>query len=352
MSKRVTVLTSLWVLATACSSPPSPPPPTKSTPKVAQQDPAPLEDAPARSVDPAVEAAPSEATTDWPIAAPDLSRVPASKDVVAVEEAGAEPRTPLRFAPKPDASHTVSLDMTMQVAMTLGNKAIEPSVLPAVSVKMDVTPGAAQAGATPYAFGVTSASREALEGASDRLKKAMDTAVDGMKDSKGSLTIDARGQQVSADYGLPDVPTPGLRPSLAGFQQSFSQLFVVFPEEPVGVGARWSSTSHFELSGIPIEQRSTYTLESREGDVLSLSVKFEQSATGDADAPAGVGLEDTQFGGVGSGTLTVRLDSPFPTKAQATSRSRVSSSVTMGGQPQPVEMDLLSTLAIASGGSK
>ena len=236
--------------------------------------------------------------------------------------------------------------MTMQVAMTLGNNAIDATVLPTVSVEMAVTPGAPDDGATRWAFEVVRASREPLESASERLEKAMDTAVEGMKTSRGHLSIDAQGRRGATDYGLPEIPTPGLRPSLSGFQQSFSQLFVVFPAEPVGVGAKWSSTSHFDLSGIPIEQTATYTLEGRDGDVLSLAVRFEQSATGDAASPSGVPLEDTQFGGRGSGTLKVRLDSPFPVQGQARSRSRIRSSVTMGGQPQPVEMDLLSTLAI------
>lgn len=287
---------------------------------------------------------------DWPIAKPELRRAPAVPDAVTLEEAGAEPKAALRFTPGGKSSRSVALTMTMQVAMTLGDKPIDPSTLPTVSVSMDVTPGAEAKGATPYAFAVKSASREDLDGASERLKKAMDTAIEGMKDGTGSLTIDAQGRQVSADYGLPEVSTPGLRPSLAGFQQSFSQLFVVFPDEPVGVGARWESTAHYEHSGIPIEQRSTYTLEQRDGDTLTLAVEFEQSATGETESPAGVALEDTRFGGRGTGTLTVRLDSPFPVAAEAKSRSRVSSSVTLGGQAQPVEMDLLSTLSIATDG--
>ena len=336
----------IGALALGCSSPPSPPPPAKAKPKAATAEPAGVaKPAAPDDTPPAVEPASDDA---WPIAKPELRRAPAVPDAVTVEEAGAEPRAALRFAPKPKATRSVGLKMTMEVAMTLGDKPIDPSVLPTVSVSMDVTPGAEADGATPYAFAVTSASREDLDGASERLKKAVDTAVEGMKDSSGRLTIDAQGRQVSADYGLPEVSTPGLRPSLAGFQQSFSQLFVVFPDEAVGVGARWASTAHFEHSGIPIEQRSTYTLEKRDGDTLTLAVEFEQSATGDTESPAGVALEDTRFGGRGSGTLTVRLDSPFPVVAEAKSRSRVSSSVTMGGQAQPVEMDLLSTLSIAS----
>jgi len=340
MATRAMVL--ICVLAAACSSPPSPPPPAQQSKPAAAEPTAPAEPE-------AVETPESTpAGVAWPIDEPALARVAKGPDAVTLESPGAEPREVLRFAPKADVTRTVTLDMTMQVAMTLGNNAIDPSVLPTVAVEMKVTPGAEKDGATPWAFEVVSASREPLESASERLKKAMDTAVEGMKASKGSLSIDAQGRRGAADYGLPEVSTPGLRPSLSGFQQSFSQLFVVFPTEPVGVGAKWSSTSHFELSGIPIEQTATYTLEGREGDVVSLAVRFEQSATGEAESPSGVALEDTQFGGRGSGTLEVRLDSPFPIRAEAQSRSRVRSSVTMGGQGQPVEMDLLSTLTIAT----
>lgn len=339
----------IGILALGCSSPPSPPPPAKAKPQAAAAE-------PAAGAEPAVaaETPPTEEPSggdDWPIPKPELRRGPAAPDAVTLEEAGAEPKAALRFTPKRKAARSVGLTMTMQVAMTLGDKPIDPSTLPTVSVSMDVTPGAEAEGATPYAFAVKSASRQELEGTSERLKKAMDTAIEGMKDSAGRLTIDAQGRQVAADYGLPEVSTPGLRPSLAGFQQSFSQLFVVFPDEPVGVGARWASTAHYEHSGIPIEQRSTYTLEKRDGDTLTLAVEFEQSATGETESPAGVALEDTRFGGRGTGTLTVRLDSPFPIAAEAKSRSRVSSSVTMGGQAQPVEMDLLSTLSISTDGS-
>ena len=342
MATRATVLISVLAAVAGCSSPPSPPPPAKARPAAAE---------PVQSAEPVVSAEPA-ATPEpaperaWPIEEPALSRVPEGPDVVTLETPGAEPRAALRFSPETGRARTVTLDMTMEVAMTLGNNAIDPSALPTVEVEMKVTPGAEEDGTTPWAFEVVRASREPLESASERLKKAMDTAVEGMKASKGSLSIDAQGRRGKADYGLPEVPTPGLRPSLSGFQQSFSQLFVVLPAEPVGVGATWSSTSHFELSGVPIEQTATYTLQGRDGDVLTLGVRFEQAATGEAESPAGVALEDTQFGGRGSGTLKVRLDSPFPVEAQAQSRSRISSSITMGGAPQPVEMDLLSTLAI------
>ena len=336
------------IVSVACSTPPQAPAP-KSKPRAESGT---VAEAKAEPVAPAeVEAPPAAESTagaDWPIPKPELSQAPAGEETVTLIEPGAEPHEALRFSPRAGQARTVALSMQMQVAMTLGDKPIDPSVLPAVNVEMQVKPGPAKEGVSPFAFEVLSASRESLDSASERLKKAMDTAVEGMKDSKGSFSFDAQGRRAAADYGLPEVPTPGLRPSLAGFQQSFSQLFVVFPEQAVGVGAKWSSTSHFELSGIPIEQRATYTLESRDADTVRLAVSFEQSATGEAAAPSGVALEDTRFGGRGSGSLSVRLDSPFPIEAQAQSRSRVQSSVTMGGQAQPVEMDLLSTLSIAA----
>lgn len=350
MAFRSRILAGIVVFA-GCSSPPAPPP-LKTAPKTALKTAPVVAETTPEAASVAVDLAAGEATNEgsehWPIPKPDVSQVPLVEDSVTLQTAGDEPRSALRFSPEPGASKTVELAMSMEVSMTVGNKTIDPSKLPVVTVQMMVTAAPDPSGATVYAYAVTSASREPMEGASERLKKAMDTAVEGMEDSRGSLTIDARGRRTAAEYKLPDVPTPNLRPSLAGFQQSFSQLFVVLPEDAVGVGGSWSSTSHFELSGIPIEQRATYTLESKKGDTLTLAVAFEQSATGPAEAPAGVALEDTQFGGRGSGTLTVKLDSPFPVDAKAQSRSRVQSSISMGGAAQPVEMDLLSSLAITA----
>lgn len=350
MAFRSRILAGIVVFA-GCSSPPAAPAAKttpKTTPVVAEAEPAPVTETPPATVDPAVGEAANGGTDSWPIPKPEVSEVPLVDDSVTLKTAGAEPHSTLRFSPEPGVSKTVELSMEMQVSMTVGNKTIDPSVLPVVTVQMNVTATPEKGGATSYAYAVTSASREPMDGASERLKKAMDTAVEGMKESSGSLSIDTRGRRTAAEYALPEVPTPNLRPSLAGFQQSFSQLFVALPEEPVGVGGTWSATTHFQLSGIPIEQRATYTLQSRKGDTLTLGVSFEQSATGPAEAPAGVALEDTQFGGRGSGTLTVTLDSPFPVDAKAQSRSRVLSSVSMGGSAQPVEMDLLSALAITA----
>ncbi len=331
------------VLLAGCSREPAPP--TKAAPVPAK---------PVAPTKPAAAQEPSVAVADptgWPIGKPALSQVAAGEDAVALVSAGAEPHAALRYAPEAGAVFPVELTMDLQVAMQLGVQAIDPSKLPTMRVAMNVTPGATEGGITTYDFTVTSSTREDLESASARLLKAMDTAVEGMKDATGTLSYDDRGRLTKADYGLPEVPTPKLRPSLAGFQQSFSQLFVVLPEEPVGVGATWTSTTHFELSGVPIAQTTTYTLTSRAGDELTIGVSFDQAATGDVAPPGGVALEGTRFGGRGTGSVTVGLSTPFPAQASAASRTRTESSVTMGGAAQPVEMDLLSTLTIARPGT-
>ncbi len=95
-------------------------------------------------------------------------------------------------------------------------------------------------------------------------------------------------------------------------------------------------------------QRTTYRLLKRDGDALKLELSFEQSATGDIAAPAGVALEGTAFAGQGTGSVTLGLDSAFPQAARAQSRTLTVSSVSLGGEGQAVEMDLLSTLSIAT----
>lgn len=313
--------------------------PAPPTPPVASSTPPTLEPAPSST--------PADDAHGWPIERPSPQRVAKTDDAVTLDDPGAQPHLPLRLAPVVGKTRALTLRMNLQVAMKLGPQDIAPATLPNLRVTMDMTPKDTSAeGVTTYAFAVTKSEREELEGASARLLAAMDKAVEGMRESKGTVKIDDRGRTVAVDYGLPELASPSLRPSLAGFQQSFSQLFPVLPQEPVGVGASWTATVHFDLSGVPVAQRSTYRLTAREGDRLELAVSFEQSATGDIDAPAGVALEGTRFGGKGEGTVSLGLDSPFPIAGSAQSRTLTESSVSMGGSPAAVEMDLLSTLSI------
>ncbi|MFD4432118.1 hypothetical protein [Nocardia sp. NPDC058497] len=112
----------------------------------------------------------------------------------------------------------------------------------------------------------------------------------------------------------------------AALEQAFYQAVyrsIAFPDEPVGVGAVW--TVHQEITGgVTLDQITTATLTSRDGDRLSIDLQVSQTPTDKVwmlpnDAGA---LDIDGYVMEGTGTITVDLGLPLP----------VSGAIEVGGQ--------------------
>lgn len=279
---------------------------------------------------------------------PQAVRVEGKPAAVTLVDAGAEPRRPLRLAPPVGAEQRVELRMQMQIGMTLAAKEIPPTPMPEVTVVL-ATSVERSGDAIRYAFRVAEARRSEGE-FSQRVSKAVDQALEAMRQTKGTFEIDARGTIREANIDSPELPTPGLRPSLTGFQQSFGQLYPALPDEPVGVGAKWNAISHFDLGGVPVQQEATYALLRREGDEIELSVSFSQAASGPIDAGDEIQMNVTSFGGRGEGKVTLHLAKVAPLKGSAQSRSLTVSTLEVADR-QRVTMDMALDLHIDGTGA-
>jgi hypothetical protein len=268
---------------------------------------------------------------------PPAVRVDKKAAAVTVMEAGAEPRQTLRLHPEVGTEQRVELRMKMKIGMTLGTQEIEPTPMPEVTVVLD-SEVQSTGDEIRYAFTVAEASRSAGE-FSERVTKAVDQAVAAMQQTKGTLEIDARGTIRNSKIDSPELPTPGLRPSLTGFQQAFGQLYPAFPDEPVGLGAKWKAISHFDLGGVPVQQEATYALLRRKGDEIELTVTFSQAASDAIDAPDAVQMNVTSFGGRGEGRVTLDLGNVAPLQGSAHSRSLTVSTLEVANR-QNVTMDM------------
>jgi hypothetical protein len=312
-----------------------------------EQKAAPAKVEPAKA-EPAPEPVPAPDTAAMPEGEPPPAvRVEPKSDAVTVVDAGAEPRQPLRLAPRVGDEQRVELRMQMTIGMTLGDRQVPATPMPEVTVVLAST--VKSTGDTiRYDFTVAEARRSEGE-FSDRVLRAVDQAVQAMQQTKGTFAIDARGIFRDAKIDSPELPTPGLRPSLTGFQQSFGQLYPSLPDEPIGVGAKWNAISHFDLGGVPIQQEAAYALLRREGDEIELSVSFTQAASSAIDAPGEIQMNVTSFGGRGDGTVTLHLAKVAPLKGSTHSRSLTVSTLEVADR-QNVTMDM--TLDLHIDGSK
>lgn len=280
---------------------------------------------------------------------PEPVKVQRQQAGVDLLEPGAEPRKALVLSVPAGAEQTLELSMASTVALEVGDQKVPPTPIPTMTVVFDTRVEKSDEkkarGTTAYTFETVEARRAQVEGASARMLSAVDKALQGLEQAKGRTVIAASGRTLSQDLALPAAGGVGPQPSIEGFRQSFSQLFVVLPEEPIGKGAKWKAISHFESSGVPIQQTATYELLEVSDTQIEVGVVFEQAATtelGQRELPGGT-IDLGSFAAVGEGTLVQRLDRVAPERGESHARTKVVSTLKLGGgqgQPLITSMDL------------
>ncbi|HET6416254.1 MAG TPA: hypothetical protein VFG22_08140, partial [Polyangiales bacterium] len=190
-----------------------------------------------------------------------------TKDPVVVLEYGVGPRTPLRYAIDEGSTTTTTLEISTSSMMTTtssGEKLTKgPSLrfvvssgpaikLPTGNVRLDIRIVDAEAvlppGFEPQASRDFSQSAALLRGVG------------------GWIEVDDRGNIVRSELDQaaknPKVPT---RLLMTIVQERTSLARVVFPAEPVALGARWEARKPLKLYGFEIQQTDRYTLRDRSG---------------------------------------------------------------------------------------
>lgn len=197
---------------------------------------------------------------------------------VRVLEAGAEPRRELRYRP------TVGETRTLVVALEMTTKMDMPGMpsmgeLPAPTTKMTSSVRIDEVDATGNVAYTTKIERFDFSGgdpAAAAMLEGMKSGMNGLAGTETRGRIDARGRS------LAKTATPAAGPA-AGFPGAggLDQMTIPFPEEAVGVGAKWEIVESIDQGGFAITMTSVATLTAL--DEAGASV--ELAATG--GAPAG-----------------------------------------------------------------
>ena len=112
------------------------------------------------------------------------------------------------------------------------------------------------------------------EGAPPELVAIMRQALRGMSSFRGRITMNRRGFAEESDFQV-DTQDPMLQQFFESMKQSMSQLAIPFPEEAVGVGARWKMLQRM-ADPVTLYQVMSFELLGREGSSLTLAMKVTQ----------------------------------------------------------------------------
>ncbi len=220
--------------------------------------------------------------------------------IVQLEEAGEAPRKELRLAPTLGAAESVALVLDLVMGLDMGGGRPKLTNPPPFRIVLD---GAVQErtpeGHYVYAFTlregkvlpppVDGEMSEAEKAELEKLGEQVKEEVARFVGTTGSLVLDARGRLVRSEV-KPPAGTEGK--AFKNLEKALMNALVPLPEEPVGVGARWTVTQPVEESGLSLKQTVSYTLTSLEGD--RAAVRFQLEQQGDQSSFSMSGLpEDT-----------------------------------------------------------
>jgi hypothetical protein len=177
----------------------------------------------------------------------------------------------------------------------------------------------------------------------------MQGAMPSMKGMKGTAVVSARGIHKSINMDMSTV-SPAFQQQMQAMSSSLENMSLPFPEEPVGVGAKWEVKQAMENGGMKTFQKITAELTAVQGNVITLSVKTEQTAppqpVNNPALPPGATVSLVNLTGAGTGTMKVSLDSLVPT-SEMNSKTTTVMDMSMSGQSQRISMDMTMKVTIA-----
>lgn len=271
---------------------------------------------------------------------------------VTLIEPGAEPREPLRLKLAAGQAQTMTMTMRMGMEMSMGpNKMPKTSIPPmqmtmSLSVK-EITPE----GDIKSEFSLDKIDvlpdPSAMPQVVDQLKAMLGT----MQKISGSSTITPRGIVKSADFQLPADLNPQIRQTMDGMRQQVNQMSVPFPEEALGIGAKWTVTQNLEQQGMKLQQVATWELKERNGTVVKLASGIVQKAdpqnVNAPGMPPGASVRLESLDSSGSGTTEVDLAKVAPVKGTMSMTSAVNMTTEANGMKMPMSMNMDLGLEIA-----
>ncbi len=267
----------------------------------------------------------------------------AGSPAIKLLDAGKDPKKELRFTAKKGAQQKVLMGVQMGITMDLGGMPRTQSI-PRIDMPMEVTvTDVAGNGDLTYRFELREPQIVDDGTAGPGVVAGMKGALDGMAGLSGTAVVTSRGFTKSVDLKVPAGANPQIKQFMESLKQSIGQMSAPLPEQPVGIGAKWETTTNIEQNGMKLKQVATSEVLALDGNVFTLSIKLKQSAGRQKVTTNGITVDLESLDGTGGGETTIDLGQIVPSKANVTLRSDMK--MNSGGQSMSMGFDVVMTMA-------
>ncbi|MDC0722893.1 DUF6263 family protein [Nannocystis bainbridge] len=303
---------------------------------------------------PAPVVAKPDATPPAPVVAPDAAATTGKGSVVTLIEPGAEPREPLRLKLTAGQEQAMIMTMRMGMAMQIGPNAMPKTDIPPMQMTMNlkVTEITGE-GDIRSEFSLDKIEVLPDPKVPDAMVQQLKGVLGTMNKMSGTSLITPRGIVKSADFNMPADVNPQIKQTVDSMRQQINQMSVPFPEEALGVGAKWTVTQQLDQQGMKLDQIATWELKGRDGTVVQLASTIVQTAAQQTitapGMPEGAKVSLDRLESNGSGTTEVDLARVAPVKGEMNLKSSIGMTTDANGVKMPMTMDMDLNLQISGG---
>lgn len=251
---------------------------------------------------------------------PAEERIDRSEPVFTLVDAGAEPRTTLRYSPTVGQAQIVTLSVSQTIRQTIDGEPEpeEPSPPTRQSMRFQVRQVLADGNFDVLCDRLNVEVHE-IEGMDRSEYAAARMVARRMNGRSMALVVDPRGHVCSAMLYNRDGSESKDAAELASVRSSLDQVCALLPDEPVGVGARWTVRSIDPEDGFTSVDLTEYRLVAVNGPRVTLDVMVTSSAEPQPMDIPELGdhkmmLESMKGGG--NGRIEIHLDQLAPVLAE------------------------------------
>lgn len=257
--------------------------------------------------------------------------------IVKLVSAGAQPRMALRYKIPNNLKTSFDMAMSISMNMEMGGMAMPAMAMPGMKMTGDITvTSVTPEGDTTYDLSSIDMGFDNSSTVDPNIMATMQGMLAGMKDLHATFVVTNRGVTKSTNMDMSKID-PGLQQTLGPMSTSFEQMSLPFPEEAVGVGAKWEVRQSMNSGGIQMFQKVSMEVTALDNQSVTLSTKTEQTAPQQAVTnpamPPGTDVTLQSMTGAGTATSKVRFDHPVPTSEGSVQTTMVMD-VGMGGSTQ------------------
>ncbi|MBK9259668.1 MAG: hypothetical protein IPM54_07480 [Polyangiaceae bacterium] len=210
------------------------------------------------------------------------------RPVVKLLEAGAAPRAVASYALVKGAAKPLQMGMDLEMAMDAGGMKLPPTRMPRMNLLFDFTTGDRSGVDWPIDGKLRKVSVEPKGAQQDQIAAALRPQLGALEGIGMNYFLDEKGRLRDVKVTLPPSLPPMAGQMMSGMTQSLESMTAPLPDEPIGVGATWEVLSRIVANGADLLQITTFTLEKRDKNLLSLDAVVRQYAAKDGVNPPGM----------------------------------------------------------------